>query len=50
MITKTIEYGLALLGALIVFVGFASALNTAFAAGVDDSHTTLKTEVSATNK
>ena len=49
MITKTIETGLALLGALIVFVGFASALNTAFAAGADDIDATLKTEVSATN-
>ncbi len=49
MITKTIETGLALLGALIVFVGFASALNTALADGVDDIDPTLKIEVSATN-
>ncbi len=49
MITKAIENGLAVLGALIVFVGFASALNTAFAAGANDIDENLKTEISITN-
>ena len=48
MITKTIENGLTLLGALIVLFGFMSALNTAFADGVDDIDATLKIEVSTT--